>query len=163
MSKHHRPLSHRPLHWPLQNQSSPNSDMYLGITSQLDCTYYHIEYIKRESCPTNKSAQVQFWLGCRIFKIEGFHDQTSAAATMFSSIFCCGIFLSSGSQKCTNQRSVYQSAYSGTPLPKRPLEALRTNRRTLVCGGIFLSSVSQKCTNQRSVYQSVFGVPIRVP
>ena len=36
------------------------------------------------------------------------------------------------SVRCTNQRSVYQSAYPDTPLPKRPLEASRTNRRILV-------------------------------
>ena len=41
-----------------------------------------------------------------------------------------GVF--SVSQKCTNQHSVYQSAYSDTPMLKSFLEASRTNWRTLV-------------------------------
>ena len=45
----------------------------------------------------------------------------------------------------TNQRSVYQSAYPGTALPKRPSEAKRTKQRTLV------------------QYQSAFGLPISIP
>lgn len=40
--------------------------------------------------------------------------------------------LSSVSPQCHKQRSVYQSAYLGIPLPKRPSEASRTNMRTLV-------------------------------
>ena len=36
------------------------------------------------------------------------------------------------SVRCTNQRLMYQSAYPGTPLPKRPVEASPTNQCTLV-------------------------------
>ena len=54
---------------------------------------------------------------------------------------------------------MYQLAYPGAPLPKRPSEAPRTDRRTLVqktpsC----LKSVpiSVRFTNQRSVYQLAY-------
>ena len=36
------------------------------------------------------------------------------------------------SVRCTNKRSVYQSAYPGTALPEQPSAATRTNRRALV-------------------------------
>ena len=71
------------------------------------------------------------------------------------------------SQKCTNQRLVYQSAYPGVPLPKRPTEASRTNRHALVqkkycylpslSGGVSKEEpISIWCTNQHLVYQSAY-------
>ena len=65
------------------------------------------------------------------------------------------------SQKCINQRLMHQSAYPGTPLPKRSLEASRTNRRILYQSA-YPVPIGLPCTNQRSMYQSAFGVPISI-
>ena len=54
-----------------------------------------------------------------------------ASCCLASRSWCLALGVSLVYQKCTNQRPVYQSTYSGTPLPKCPSEASRTNWRTL--------------------------------
>ena len=55
------------------------------------------------------------------------------------------------SVRCTNQRLVYQLAYPGTPLPKRPSEAPRTNWRTLVQKNCYLPTKKAECKARHHV------------